>query len=67
MIDSGYRGIVQVLLFNHSDDLFSVKIGQRIAQVVFFKKLDVEFEMVDSANLLPKSVRSEGGFGSTGI
>ena len=67
MVNSGYRGIVQVLLFNHSDDLFSVKIGQRIAQVVFFEKLDVKFEMVDSADLLPKSVRNEGGFGSTGI
>ena len=67
VIDSGYRGIVQVLLFNHSDNLFSVEIGQRIAQVVFFEKLDVKFEMVDSADLLPKSVRNEGGFGSTGI
>ena len=67
MIDSGYRGIVQVLLFNHSDNLFSVKIGQTIAQVVFFEKLDVKFEMEDSADLLPKSVRNEGGFGSTGI
>ena len=67
VIDSGYRGIVQVLLFNHSDNLFSVKIGQRIAQVVFFEKLDVKFEMEDSADLLPKSVRNEGGFGSTGI
>ena len=66
MIDSGCRGIVQVLLFNHSDDVFSVKIGQRIAQVVFLEKFDVKFEMVQSADLLPKSVRNEGGFGSTG-
>ena len=66
VIDSGYRGVVQVLFFNHSDDVFSVKIGQRIAQVVFLNKFYVKFEMVESANLLPKSVRNEGGFGSTG-
>ena len=65
VIDSRYRGIVQVLLFNHSDDVFSVKTGQRMAQVVFLEKFDVKFEMVQSANLLPKSVRYEVGFHST--
>ena len=57
VIDSGYRGIVQVLLLNHSDNVFSVKVGQRIAQVVFLEHFDVKFEMVQSADLLPKSVR----------
>ena len=66
MIDSGYPRIVHVLLLNHSDKVFSVKIGQRIAQVVFLEKFDVKFEMAQSADLLPKSVRNEGGFGSTG-
>ena len=60
VIDSGYREIVHVLLFNHSDEVFSVKIGQRIAQVVFLEKFDVKFEMAQSADLLPKSVRNEG-------
>ena len=47
VIDSGYRGIVNVLLFNHSDEVFSVKFlqRQRIAQVVFLEKYDVKFEM----------------------
>ena len=67
VIDYGYRGIVHVLLFNHSDKVFSVKIGQRIAQVVFLENFDVKFEMAHSADLLPKSVRNGGGFGSTGI
>ena len=65
--DSGYHEIVHVLLFNHSDKVFSVKIGQRIAQVVFLEKFDVKFELAQSADLLPKSVRNESGFGSTGI
>ena len=68
VIDSGYRGIVKVLLFNHSDNLFFVLVGQRIAQIVFFflEKFDAKFEMVQSSNQLDKSVRNEGGFGSVG-
>ena len=66
VIDSGYRGIVKVLLFNHSDNVFFVKVGQRIAQIVFMEKFDVNFEMVQSSNQLDKSVRNEGGFSSTG-
>ena len=66
VIDSGYRGIVQVLLFNHSEEVFFVKTGQRITQVVFLEKSDVKFKMVQSADLLSKSVRNEGTFGSTG-
>ena len=67
VIDSGYRGIVKVLLFNHSDNLFFVLVGQRIAQIVFFflEKFDAKFEMVQSSDQLDKSVRNEGGFGST--
>ena len=67
VIDSGYRGIVQVFLFNHSDEIFSVNVGQRIAQVVFLEKLDAKFEMVQSSDQLERSVRNEGCFGSTGI
>ena len=66
VIDSGYRGIVNVLLFNHSDNVFSVQVGQRNAQIVFLEKFDAKFEMVQSADRLDKSVRNEGGFGSTG-
>ena len=66
VIDSGYRGIVHVLLFNHSDEKFSVRVGQRIAQVVFLEKFDIKFEMVQSADSLSKSVRKENRFGSTG-
>ena len=67
VIDSGYPRIVHVLLLNHSDEVFSAKIGQRIAQDVFLEKFDVKFEMAQSPDLLPKSVRNEGGFGSTGV
>ena len=41
-----------MILFNHSDQPFPVKIGHRIAQVVFMEKLDVRFEMVQSRDIL---------------
>ena len=66
VIDSGFREIVKVLLFNHSEEVFSVKIGNRIAQVVFMEKFDVNFDMVKCPEMLDKSVRNEGSFGSTG-
>ena len=66
VIDSGFHGIVQVLLFNHSDKTFYAKKGDRIAQIVFLEKFNVKFEMVQSVDLLPKSERNENGFGSTG-
>ena len=66
VIDSDYKGIVHVCLFNHSDEVFSVKSGQRIVQIVFMEKSDVEFKMVQSRDSLQKSERNEGGFGCTG-
>ena len=66
MIDSGFRGIIQVLLFNHSDKTFYAKKGDRIAQIIFLEKFDVTFEKVESKDLLSKSEKNESGFGSTG-
>ena len=66
LIDSDFRGIVQVILFNHGQKCFTVKEGQRIAQVVFIRKFDAEFIEVDSLEKLGKTERQEGGFGSTG-
>lgn len=66
VIDSDNRGIVHVCLFDHSDEVFSVKVGQRITRIVFMEKFDVEFKMVQSRDSLQKSERNEGGFGSTG-
>ena len=40
LIDSGNRGIVKVLLFNHSGKPFTVNVGDRIAQMIFMKKFD---------------------------
>ena len=50
-------------LLNHSDQKFSVDVGQRIAQMVFLESFEVKFVKRD---LLSSSDRQEGGLGSTG-
>lgn len=64
VIDAGYRGEVGVLLFNHSDADFTIKYGDRIAQLVVVKLFDGEVAAVEA---LPDSDRQSGGFGSTGV
>ena len=53
VIDSDYRVIVNVLLMNHHRvKPFKIEIGDRIAQVVFMKKYDVNFEQISYPELL---------------
>ena len=62
-IDSDYRGIIGVILFNFSKQAFVVNRGDRIAQLVIAKYEKVKFMITDK---LEKSSRNAGGFGSTG-
>ena len=63
VIDSTYRGEIKVLLFNHSDENFTIEPGNRIAQLLVQKVEHINFISVDS---LEKTQRNEAGFGSTG-
>mgnify|MGYP003623479353 FL=1 len=62
-IDSDYRGEICVILYNSSQEPFHYKKGDRIAQMVFAKVEQAEFEVVES---LEGSARGSKGFGSTG-
>ena len=62
-IDSDYRGEVKVILVNFSNYNFTIQRGMRIAQMVIAPVLQVSLMDVD---VLPKTARGEGGFGSTG-
>ena len=62
-IDSDYRGELKIILFNHSNHDFVVNNQDRIAQMVLTPITKMELE---EANELPKTLRGEGGFGSTG-
>ncbi len=62
-IDAGYRGEVCVIIMNCGKENFSIKRGDRIAQMVINKLPEVELVIVDE---LSDSLRGTGGFGSTG-
>lgn len=64
VIDSDYRGPVSVVLYNDSDETREIKIGDRIAQLVFISCIFPTIEVVDE---LKDTDRGGGGFGSTGI
>ena len=63
VVDSDYRGEVMVALHNHSDIEQTVEGGERVAQLVIAPYLTADFCEVDA---LSDTVRSDGGFGSTG-
>jgi dUTP pyrophosphatase len=64
LIDSNYRGEINIILQNTGNEDFSISLGDRIAQLVIMPVEHAEFEAVDD---LPESDRGEGGFGSSGI
>ena len=63
-IDADYRGEVGVIIINHGDNGFVINHGDRIAQLVFNKVEQAEWEEVDS---LEETERGDGGFGHTGV
>ena len=62
-IDSDYRGIVGVILFNLSESPFTIQRGDRIAQLVIAKTERITWRPVQT---LDGTERESGGFGSTG-
>ena len=54
---------MKVLLFNHADTDFQVKVGERVAQLVLERIYTPEVAVVEK---LEETVRGVGGFGSTG-
>eukprot|EP00951_Prasinocladus_malaysianus_P024173 scaffold207938_cov39-Prasinocladus_malaysianus.AAC.1 len=64
VVDEDYRGEVNVILFNFSDNDFPVKQGDRIAQLILERICTPEVEEVQD---LDNTSRGGGGFGSTGV
>jgi dUTP pyrophosphatase len=64
LIDSGYRGEVQVVLINTDpNDPYQVRRGDRIAQLVVLEAKQATFVI---GHALSASVRGDGGFGHSG-
>jgi dUTP pyrophosphatase len=62
-VDSDYRGELMVVLVNLGPQTYTVKRGERIAQLVVAPVVRGTFTVRES---LPSSERGSGGFGSTG-
>jgi dUTP pyrophosphatase len=62
-IDADYRGEVSVLLINHGEAPFTIRRGERIAQMIIAPVVQVELVQVTA---LATTDRGSGGFGSTG-
>jgi dUTP pyrophosphatase len=63
VVDSDYRGEVKVVLVNHGDAPFTIRSGDRIAQILVQR---VERPAFVAAVALGETARGAGGFGSTG-
>ena len=62
-VDADYRGEIGVLLINHGAEPFTIKRGERIAQMVIAPVARAELVAVTE---LSSTARGSGGFGSTG-
>lgn len=62
-VDADYRGEVGVILYNASQYLVTIELGERIAQAVLASHDVASFKQVAE---LSETQRGEGGFGSTG-
>jgi dUTP pyrophosphatase len=62
-VDADYRGEIGVLLINHGGEPFTIRRGERIAQMVIASVVRAELVVVAA---LAQTDRGSGGFGSTG-
>ena len=63
VVDSDYRGEIKIAIINHSNEPYTIKNGDRIAQMVI---IPVDLCSYTECDSLDETDRGEGGFGSTG-
>ncbi len=63
LIDSDYQGQVFISVWNRGNRKYTIKPGDRIAQMVFVPVRQVQFEVVEDFS---ESLRGAGGFGHSG-
>ena len=62
-IDADYRGEIKVGIINLGSEAYTIKRGDRIAQMVIQRVYQAQFRVVAE---LDETDRNDGGFGSTG-
>ena len=63
-IDSDYRGEIGIIMINWGNESFTIRRGDRIAQMIISKVYRAELSEVDA---LDTTYRGQGGFGHTGV
>ena len=63
LIDSDYQGELLISCWNRSKEVFRIRAGDRLAQMVFVPIQRVSFRVVEA---FTASARGEGGFGQSG-
>jgi len=63
-IDADYRGEIKILLTNFGNKPYTVKFGERVAQLIISKAEKAEIKIDDD---ISETGRNSGGFGHTGI
>ncbi len=63
LIDSDYQGELMVSCWNRGGESFTIRPGERVAQLVFVPVVQAAFQLVDEFDA---SRRGAGGFGHTG-
>ena len=66
VIDADYRGHVKVLVINNSGDSYTIRTGDKIAQLILEELREVNNLKEVSEEELTDTERGSGGFGSTG-
>jgi dUTP pyrophosphatase len=63
VIDAGYRGEIKILMENLSGKVTTIRVGDKVANLIPYPVLTGEVQVVDDLN---ESSRKAGGFGSSG-
>ena len=64
VIDSDYRGEIGIVFINNGCSDFNIKVGDRIAQIIFER---VEYPIMEEVKCLEDTERGNSGFGSSGM
>ena len=63
IIDAGYRGEIHIVLWNISRELFELKRGERLAQLLV---IPIATPVIEEVSSLEETARGVKGFGSSG-
>lgn len=63
-IDSDYRGEIGIIMINWGESLFTIRRGDRIAQMIIAKVCRAD---IAEAETLDDTLRGKGGFGHSGV